>query len=93
MQIARVEDSFPLNGQIVLNGIVVMEGSPSRSLVREQLGAIVLLRTPEGQEFRAELLKVDVHEAFGGQMQVMIGISPLSIAGEIPPGTVVHSLN
>lgn len=93
MQIARVEDSFPLKGQIVLNGIVIMDGLVSRALVRDRLGDAVRLQLPDGREFHTELLKVDVQEAFSGQMQIMVGIEPLPQLEEIPQGTTINSLN
>ncbi len=93
MQIARVEDSFPLKGQIVLNGVVTMDEPFSRAIVRDRLGSAVRLQLPDGREFRSKLLKVDVQEAFSGQMQIMVGIEPLKPIEDIPVGTIIHSLN
>jgi hypothetical protein len=91
MQIARIEDTFPLNGQTILSGIVVLDDSFSLASIRSLLKKSVNLVLPDGREFLTEILTVDVQEGFSGQIQIMIGIRPLLGLDVIPHNSILKS--
>lgn len=93
MEIARVEDCYPIKGHLVLGCSLLVEGVTQREDVRALLGGRIALTIPDGRIYPVQILDMNVQSTFSGSLQVLIGIDAPDGLPEIPVGAIVSQDN